>query len=306
MAAGLGDVKGVAEFIDKNGRPTAAAHRDRPDLDALGFGRHTTHPGGQDDEVLMEAFEIAMWNGRTAVLEAMVASGFNVNSLAFGSPAISLAVGNAWEPVVETLIRCGADLDLDGVGPGTQESARKTARWMLLHSVPVTDVNRRIARLCGLDPDAIIAEHAAAPAKEPEFDPRLEEWLRHAGDDAFRLNQPEITPENLLIALLRFGATQTFTMHMSLDVQERFYSDLKSRLAPGDDPVERPKIPLSGATQQIIQLAISDAKERRREWVGVQGLEFALLHDVEGPAAALLQRYGLDINVVRAEMEQWL
>src|SRR5688572_31507748 len=39
------------------------------------------HPDADDEEILMEAFFVAMLNGRTAVLEHMVSRGFPVNSL---------------------------------------------------------------------------------------------------------------------------------------------------------------------------------------------------------------------------------
>ena len=42
----------------------------------------------------MEAFVVAMLNGRAAVLEYMVSRGFNVDSLVYGSPVINVAVGN--------------------------------------------------------------------------------------------------------------------------------------------------------------------------------------------------------------------
>jgi hypothetical protein len=262
-----------------------------------------SHPDPDDEELLMETFMVAMFNGRTAVIEYMASRGCPINSLIFGSPAIALAVGNAWEPVVESLIRCGADLDLEGVARGAMDSARMTARWMLLNSVPVRETNHRIAVLCGLDPEAILAEHAAAPPKEPEFDPRLDQWLRHAGDDAFRLAQPEIGPENLLFALLRFGSTDMFLRDVSLSEQERFYAEWKSRLDPGEDEIERPKIPIAPETQAVIQRAVADAKSRRREWIGAMNLFCALLQNEEGAAGIMLANYGGSARKLRELLE---
>ena len=159
IAAGLGDVDGVGKFLDRDGRPTAEARRLRPPFDLVG-PMMMSHPDPDDDEILMEAFVVAVFNGRTKVLEYMASRGAPVNSLVFQNPVISVAVGNAMTSVVECLVRCGVDLDLRGWQPN--QSAREIAREMLQH-FPEDQDRRRIVELVGLDPDAILAERDARP-----------------------------------------------------------------------------------------------------------------------------------------------
>ncbi len=149
IAAGLGDIKGVKRFLDREGRPTAEARRLRPPFDLVGFPM-LSHPDPEDEEILMEAFVVAMLNRRLAVLEYMAAHGTPVNSLVFSNPAIGVAVGNGWADVVECLVRCGADLDLKGWQPN--QSAREIAGEMLAQ-FPEDAARREIARLCGLSPE---------------------------------------------------------------------------------------------------------------------------------------------------------
>ena len=130
IAAGLGDVDGVSRFLDAHGKPTAAVRKSRPDFDAIGYGGMLPPlPDPDDEELLMEAFFIAILNGRAAVLEYMVSRGFNVNSLVWTTPIINIVVGNAMAPMVECLIRCGANLDLRGwrPRPARRASTRETA-----------------------------------------------------------------------------------------------------------------------------------------------------------------------------------
>ena len=108
IAAGLGDVDGVRRSLDAQGKPTPAARKLRPDFDAVAAVHMPSHPDPDDEEILMEAFFIAVLNGRTAVLEYMTSRGFPVDSLVWGSPVINIAVGNAMTPMVECLVRCGA------------------------------------------------------------------------------------------------------------------------------------------------------------------------------------------------------
>lgn len=164
IAAGLGDVDGVRRFLDRDGHPTAEARRLRPPFDLVG-PMMMSHPDPDDEEVLIEAFVVAMFNGRTAVLEYMASRGTPVNSLVYGTPVINIAVGNAWTPVVGSLVRCGANLDLRGWHP--EESAREIARGMFEQMSQDAD-RRRIVELCGMDPDAILAERDARPETPPE------------------------------------------------------------------------------------------------------------------------------------------
>jgi hypothetical protein len=159
IAAGLGDLDGVRRSLDAHGKPTAAARRLRPDFDAVGPGGFMPqHPDPDDEEILMEAFVVGMLNGRTTVLEYMVSRGFPLDSLIYGSPVINVAVGNAMVPVVECLVRCGADLDLRGWHPTM--SAREIARE-LFEEGPELDGRRRIVELCGMNPEVVLAERDA-------------------------------------------------------------------------------------------------------------------------------------------------
>jgi ankyrin repeat protein len=164
IAAGLGDVDGVDQFLDRNGRPTAEARRLRPPFDLVG-PMMLSHPDPDDDEILIEAFVVAIFNGRIPVLEYMAAHGTPINSLVYGSPVINFAVGNAWPSIVECLVRWGADPELRGYQP--EQSARELARGCF-EEMPGDADRRRIVELLGMDPDVILAERDARPETAPE------------------------------------------------------------------------------------------------------------------------------------------
>jgi hypothetical protein len=155
IAAGLGEVEGVARFLEADGRPTPEARRLRPDFTAVGApGIPARHPDPTDEEVLMEAFFVAALNARTNVLGYMASRGFDVNTLVWDSPILNVAVGNAWVSVVECLMSCGANPDLKGWQPTS--SAREVASE-ILRDMPDQPDRRRVVELLGLDPDAVLA-----------------------------------------------------------------------------------------------------------------------------------------------------
>ncbi|MEP7001784.1 MAG: hypothetical protein ABI969_14955, partial [bacterium] len=196
--AGLGDVDGLSRFLDRHGKPTAAAYRDRPDFVAAGWLPMLPTPMPDSTEVLAEAFMVAMLNDRVAVLDYMIDRGFPVDYLELDMPFVSFAAGNQRLRVFECLVRRGADLDLRGRQPDM--TAREMARERF-ENAPTDPTARRILELCGLEPEHVIAEMEARPATEPEIMPTLQEAFDLAGDDALRLGQTEVTPENVLIGM---------------------------------------------------------------------------------------------------------
>jgi len=306
IAAGLGDVEGVSRFLDAEGRPTPAARRLRPDFVAAGPHGVPFHPDPGDEEILMEAFYVAVLNGRTGVMESMASRGFDVNTLMWETPLLNLAVGNRWTAVVECLIRCGADPDL-GADPERKRShTHRSAREFARHNVeqdPGNAESRRIAELCGLDPDAILAE----PVTPPVMAPQLHEALELAGDDAFRLGQPDVRPENLLFGLLRAGRAPLYwvTQVSELDL-DWFRADVAGRVRPATDRVEHAPLPMHLEAHAAIEAAIAIAAERRREEVEGLHLLYALTRHGRGAVAELLARYGASVAVLNTKLERGL
>jgi hypothetical protein len=304
IVAGLGDVDGVQRFLDARGKPTVAGRRLRPDFGGVGQTGTPQNPEADDEEILIEAFLVAILNGRTAVLNYMLSRGFPVNGLAWGSPLINMVVGNGMVPIVECLVRGGADLDLRGWRPA--QTAREIAREMFEDDSENAN-RRRIVQLCGMDPDAILAERDARPLKPPVVEPKLNEALEFAADDAFRRGQADVGPENLLFGLLRSGGLPLdfFTKYSRIDL-DRFRADVWSRVHPNDDRVDRPKLALNDSAQAMVQAAIASATGRRRETVNGLHLLHALTQDAQGPAARLLTQYGANPTTCREEVARML
>jgi len=163
VAAGLGHVAGVKRYLDRSGKPTRAAREVRPDFEVLALPM-AQHPDPDDEEILMEAFLAATLNQRAGVMEYMASRGFPVDSLVYGSPILHMVVGNSMVDSVESLIHCGANLDLRGWRPN--QSAREIARAVF--EANSNDVNRRrVVELCGMDPDAVVAERDARSPETP-------------------------------------------------------------------------------------------------------------------------------------------
>lgn len=306
IAAGLGDVAGVHRLLDGNGKPTEVGRDNRPQFDVIGPRSFGTVPGDDDDEILAEAAMVAFLNQRTAVMEYLVSRGFPVNTLRWEMPFLVMAVGNNKPEMVEALIRSGADLDLRGAYNG---SAREMARSML-ESQPHDARRRRIAELCGLDADAIVAAHDAQPLPLPVIGERLRKTLELASDDARRNGRTEVGADNLLFGLLRAASIprcstpSIYFAQVSAMDYEQFGKDFADRLRPADAILGGDSLPLDSDARGLVDDTLAVAAGRRREEANGVHLLYVLTRVERGLMSTLLSRYGSSAEKLLAEMER--
>lgn len=294
IAAGLGDVDGVGRFLNRDGKPTKAAYRSRPDF-SVGFVGQPPLPEPDDEEILFEAFVIAMLNRRTAVMEYMAKRGFPVDSLAWGSTPISVAVGNALPELVECLLRCGASLDIVGYHPTS--TPRQMARD---YFQPNNPDSHRVLELCGGDPSALIAELDARPAPEPQLTKRVRKVLELAGDDAARRHESQISPGNILVGMFRVAQAMPIQIGGTAGLDgERLRAALEGRLLAEDDLIPREPLPLDATSQGFVVRAVARVREQKIEHVMPHHLLFAMLEPDDGEAATFFASCGGDASTLR-------
>ncbi|MEO5815606.1 MAG: Clp protease N-terminal domain-containing protein [Gemmatimonadaceae bacterium] len=302
-AAGLGDVDGVSRFLDRDGQPTAAAHRHRPDFAAIG-GMMTmlSAPVADDVEVLAEAFIVAIVNDRVAVLDYMLDRGFPIDYLGWEMSFVSFAAGNQLLRVVECLVRRGADLDTRGRHPDA--SARDIARERF-ENAPTDPTARRILTVCDAgNPDQLLAESEARPAPEPMLFETLQLALELAGDDALRQGRACVSPENLLIGVLRTGHMDVMRW-AGVDV-ERLRAEFGARVLPSNERLQDDTPLLDAAAEEVMRAATAIVRQRGGDVVTTLHVLRALSEADDAFFAELLNRCGADIAVLRARLMEYV
>ncbi|HYW30188.1 MAG TPA: Clp protease N-terminal domain-containing protein, partial [Gemmatimonas sp.] len=168
-----------------------------------------------------------------------------------------------------------------------------------LESQPPDEDRRRIADLCGLNADEILAARDARPAPTPLIDDRLAGALRLASDDARRLQQGVVSAEHLMFGLLRAGfpAMEAFQAWSGLDA-ERFAADVKDRVLGKEDVLAGETLPLDADAQAFLDTATSIATEHRRETVRTNHLLLALTQQSASVAVRTFERYGGNVSKV--------
>ena len=107
IAAGLGDVQEMLRYLGKDGKPTEAARRDRPDFVLARFPM-PCRPEADDLDIVWEAFLIAGFNHRLAVIDALLDRGFPIDYDRAGSTLLKWAEGNSRTVLADHLVKRGA------------------------------------------------------------------------------------------------------------------------------------------------------------------------------------------------------
>jgi hypothetical protein len=107
IAAGLGDLPEMLRYLDRDGKPTDAARRDRPDFVLVSFPM-PCRPDADDLEILWEAFTVAGFNDRLDVIDALLDRGFPIDYDRWGSTLLKWAEGNRRIKLADRLKMRGA------------------------------------------------------------------------------------------------------------------------------------------------------------------------------------------------------
>jgi hypothetical protein len=304
IAAGLGDVDGVRRYIAAKGKVTGEARRNRPDLMAMGMLWTAGPPPNleaDDLEIMGEAFHIAGWNGRWAVMDVLLEAGFPIDhDKPLGGALVVLAVGNMLLPLAEYLVSRGADLDRRW---GTMGAPREMARWHVRRS-PESENARRLAAICGAGtPEEILAEVDAKRPSPPPPDERAARALRLAADDAARMGQSLVSTENLLIGILRTTRVPAMLLAYSGADMPRLRSLIASRLLPDVDPLIGQDLPPDAGAEAAVRAAVAIADERHRECVTPFHLVAGIVSQGSEPGARLLEQVGVNASKIRDNLK---
>lgn len=202
IAAGLGDAAAVERYFDRNGALTDAARKHRPDFTALGIFPMPSNPAQDDETVIWEAFLVAAFNQRFAVLDVLLEHGFPIDYILWGQTVLHLAVGNGWVQLTEYLVRHGADVNLRGWRP--HQSAREMAEETILNPHGRPDALRILELVGGRDPEVIRRDHAKRWAKRVmPTAASVEQAFTFARHDAVMRGLGAVDAEGMFIGLLK-------------------------------------------------------------------------------------------------------
>jgi ATP-dependent Clp protease ATP-binding subunit ClpC len=136
------------------------------------------------------------------------------------------------------------------------------------------------------------------------FSPRLQRILSsEAQTEARRFNANEITPELLMLALLRDGGGRACKALQFLRINLRDFRDNIERRLPLNDGTYVEAL-WSKRTNSLLKIANEEADNMRCEHIGTEHILFAALKDSASVTASyLIDKCGMDVNVLRVVIQ---
>jgi len=134
-----------------------------------------------------------------------------------------------------------------------------------------------------------------------KFTPRARKVITLAQEEAVRFNHNYIGTEHLLLGLLREGEGVAAKVLVEMGVElNRVRSAVEFMIGRGDRMIVG-EIGLTPRAEQVIELAVDEARQLGHHYIGTEHLLLGLVREGEGIAAGVLESLGVNLEKVRAE-----
>jgi len=143
---------------------------------------------------------------------------------------------------------------------------------------------------------------------EAKFSPRVKDLLSHSRQEAFRLRNEFVSPEHLLLGLIKLNeGTGLLIVHefqFDIEVIKLEVDKLLERQAVAK--LENANLPLLKQTENIIKQSYLEAKQFKSSVIGTAHILLTILRYEDCAACKILNKYGIMYENARSEYENIL
>ncbi len=140
---------------------------------------------------------------------------------------------------------------------------------------------------------------------EAKFSPRVKDVISYSREEALRLGHDFIGVEHLLLGIIREGEGTAIQILKSLDVdlKELRRSVESSTSSASAKSSVQGNIPLVKQAEKVLKITYLEAKLFKSPTIGTEHLLLSILKDDDNVATRGLQKFGIDYESVRSELE---
>src|SRR5436309_13994710 len=135
------------------------------------------------------------------------------------------------------------------------------------------------------------------------FTDRVRKVLQMAREEAARLHHEYVGTEHILLGLIREGEGVAAAVLTNLNVDlEEIQQKIEETVKKGKAAAAAgPDLPYTSRAKKVLELAMSEAREVNRAYVGTEHVLLGLLREEKGIAAQVLTDAGVNLEQARAE-----
>ncbi len=139
---------------------------------------------------------------------------------------------------------------------------------------------------------------------DSHYTERVQKILYKARELAHRFHHDHIGPEHLLLAMLKLGEGIAIKVMKGLGIDIKEMAEIvEENIGEGEGTVVSGEIPLDEQAHNVLKYALEEATQMNTPYIGTEHLLLGLLRESESLASQILQNFGLDVDLVRQEVE---
>ncbi|QEC54019.1 ATP-dependent Clp protease ATP-binding subunit [Anseongella ginsenosidimutans] len=140
---------------------------------------------------------------------------------------------------------------------------------------------------------------------EAKFSPRVKDVISYSREEALRLGHDYIGTEHLLLGLIREGDGIAIKLIKSLGIDiVRLRKTIEDAVkGTSGATVNLGNIPLTKQAEKVLKITYLEAKIFKSEIIGTEHLLLSILRDEDNIASQLLNQFGINYEVFKAEVE---
>jgi ATP-dependent Clp protease ATP-binding subunit ClpC len=140
---------------------------------------------------------------------------------------------------------------------------------------------------------------------EAKFSPRVKDMISHSRDEAVRLSNEFVTPEHLLLGLIKLneGTAITILNEFQIDLNQIKIELEKVLKKSAVNNLLNTNLPLLKQTENIIKQSYLEAKQFKSAVIGTEHMLLTLLKHENAAACQVLNKYGIMYENAKDEYE---
>ena len=136
-----------------------------------------------------------------------------------------------------------------------------------------------------------------------KFSDRVKRVMRLVREEAARLGNNHISSEHLLLGIIREGKGSAVNVMLNLGLNlDKIKQSIDDYVAYSGGSMTMGDVPFTPRAKQILEIAATEAKEMKSQYVQTCHLLVALVKDKETIAAQILVGFGVDYKTVKEEV----
>lgn len=139
---------------------------------------------------------------------------------------------------------------------------------------------------------------------EANFSDQVKDIIKHSREEAYRLGHDYISPEHLMLGLMREESSVAVNILKDFNVDlDEVEKNISKAIGVSGTLSKMAKIPLTKQAEKVLKISQLEARHFKSKLIGAEHLLLSILRHKESLVAQILRKYGVNHEAVKRQME---